>query len=24
LTEQAFLAADLLTFLPDAIHDLYD
>ena len=23
LTEQAFLAADLLTFLPDAIHDLY-
>ena len=24
LTEQAFLAGDLLTFLPDAIHDLYD
>jgi ADP-dependent NAD(P)H-hydrate dehydratase / NAD(P)H-hydrate epimerase len=24
LTEQSFLAADLLTFLPDAIHDLYD
>jgi len=24
LTEQSFLAADLLTFLPNAIHDLYD
>lgn len=24
LTEQSFLAADLLTFLPDAIHDLYN
>jgi NAD(P)H-hydrate epimerase len=23
LTEQAFLATDLLTYLPDAIHDLY-
>jgi NAD(P)H-hydrate epimerase len=24
LTEQSFLASDLLTFLPDAIHDLYN
>jgi ADP-dependent NAD(P)H-hydrate dehydratase / NAD(P)H-hydrate epimerase len=24
LTEQAFVAGDLLTFLPDAIHDLYN